>query len=184
MTISSVLPSAASAHREGGRGVRTALRPSAKTVASPRSTALAPRTTSAATNGAGDSLAISTTATSPTSATGAPYTRCTASPPGTRIDGLHHRHAVDQVLAHRRLARRAHASGRRRRSTSRAPIRRLGRDHPGAVDGGVARASEHTDRRSAAERIRSRSGHERPWSSAFASRSMSSGTSSAGRRPS
>ena len=55
---------------------------------------------------------------------------------------------------------------------------------PRAVDGGIAHASEHTDRRSAAERIRSRSGHERPWSSAFASRSMSSGTSSAGRRPS
>ena len=58
-----------------GRVVRSALRPSTKRGGDPpSSTALAPRTTNATTNGAGDSLAISTTATSPTSPAGAPNT--------------------------------------------------------------------------------------------------------------
>ena len=85
VTRPSVLPSRLAAQRDGGRSVRTAARPSAYTVVPWSSTALAPRSTSAATNGAGESLVSSSTATSPVSALGAPYTTCRASPLGIRI---------------------------------------------------------------------------------------------------
>ena len=105
--------------------------------------------------------------------------------PGHAHRGLHHRHAVDQRLADGRLSSGRRATGRRRRSTSRAPSprarararRRRRRWHRGRRR---ARRSTVVDRR-----LRTRAAvTDRPWSSAFASRSMSSGTSSAGRRPS
>src|SRR5262249_43525189 len=70
VTVVSVDPSMLAAQRDGARTVRTTGLPSAHTVEPSRSSAAAPRTTNATTKGAADWFAISTTATSPTSATG------------------------------------------------------------------------------------------------------------------
>src|SRR5581483_8543812 len=71
------------AHREGGRAVASAGRPSTWTTDPSSATVRAPRTTKATTNGAGDASSTSTTIGSPDPTI--PKVRWTASPPGTRI---------------------------------------------------------------------------------------------------
>ena len=182
VTTCTVEASSVIAHLAGGRVHRIAGRRSTNTVAPSVSTCAAPRTTSAATNGAGDSFTISTTAASGV----APYTCCTASPPGTRIDVV--TTGMPSTSAWRTATS---SSGRCQRSS--APIHQaelpagaLGLDRAGVVDDGEAVATEeaHEMTRSCGGVAPSSRGHRRPCNSGFASRNMSSETRSAGWRPS
>ncbi len=90
--------------------------------------------------------------------------------------GLDHRRALDVLLAHRGLRRRDVASGRRRRSTSRATTR--------SPTTAIAPRPSTSRAPAPAERADQRHDERIPRSSGLASRSISAGTISAGVRPS